>query len=51
MKTHGAAIIGVLTVVNRSDTAAKFYANQGLPLISIFTGEELLAAARASEAD
>lgn len=42
----GAAMVGVLTVVNRSDAADRFYADQGLPLMSLFTGEELLQAAR-----
>lgn len=46
VRMHGAAIVGVLTVVNRSDSAQAFYADQGLPLISLFTGEELLEAAR-----
>ena len=46
VRTHGTEIVGVLTLVNRSDGAERFYQAQGLPLISIFTGEELLAAAR-----
>ena len=49
VKTHGTTIVGVLALVNRSETAEAFYANQGLPLISIFTGDELLAAARSAE--
>jgi orotate phosphoribosyltransferase len=47
VRTHGSQIVGVLTLVNRSDSAAAFYQGQGLPLIAIFTGAELLAAARA----
>ncbi len=47
---HGATIVGVLTVVNRSKTAEALYADQGLPLISLFTGLALLEAARASTA-
>ncbi len=43
----GAIIVGVLTLVNRSATAESLYADQGLPLISLFTGQELLEAARA----
>jgi orotate phosphoribosyltransferase len=46
VRAHGAAVVGVLTVVNRSETAQAFYAEQGLPLISLFTGAELLEAAR-----
>ena len=46
VRTLGTEIVGVLTLVNRSDGAERFYAEQGLPLISIFTGTELLAAAR-----
>ena len=46
VKTHGAGVVGVLTVVNRSETAEAFYADRGLPLISLFTGQELLEAAR-----
>ncbi len=46
VRMHGAAIVGVLTLVNRSETAAAFYEAQGLPLISIFTGKELLEVAR-----
>jgi len=44
----GAEVVGVLTVVNRSDGAAALYASHGLPLLSLFTGEELLERARAA---
>ena len=47
VRTHGAAIAGVLTLVNRSETAAAFYEKQGLPLLSLYTGAELLEAAKA----
>jgi orotate phosphoribosyltransferase len=47
VRTHGTDIVGVLTLVNRSEGAAKFYEQMGLPLLSLFTGEELLEAARA----
>ena len=47
VRMQGAQIVGVLTLVNRSDTAEAFYQAQGLPLISLFTGDELLEAARA----
>ena len=46
VRTHGADIIGVLTLVNRSDNAEAFYKAQGLPLISLYTGLELVEAAR-----
>ena len=42
----GATIVGVLTMVNRSATAEMLYAARGLPLISLFTGQELVEAAR-----
>jgi orotate phosphoribosyltransferase len=45
VRSHGAAIVGVLALVNRSSGAEAFYESQGLPLISVFTGEELLKAA------
>ena len=45
---HGARIVGVLTLVDRTNNAAGVYEQQGLPLISIFTGDELLEAARSS---
>jgi orotate phosphoribosyltransferase len=46
VRTHGADIVGVLTLVNRSATATAFYEQQGLPLIALFTGQELVEAAR-----
>jgi len=46
VRTHGTDIVGVLTLVNRSDNAAAFYEEQGLPLLSLYTGAELLEAAR-----
>ena len=48
VKSHGCGIVGVLTVVNRSDAAEQFYKEMGLPLIALFTGAELLDAAKAS---
>lgn len=47
VRSLGAEIVGVLTLVNRSDGADDFYRQQGLTLISLFSGEELLEAARA----
>lgn len=49
VRTHGTPIVGVLTLVNRSEGAARFYEQMGLPLISLFTGNELLEAARARD--
>jgi len=48
VRAIGADVLGVLTLVNRSESAETFYAQQGLPLVSIFTGEELLDAAGAA---
>ncbi len=48
VRTHGASIVGVLAMVNRSETAEGFFADQGIPLIGIFTGAELVEAARAA---
>lgn len=47
VRAVGAEVLGVLTLVNRSETAEAFYARQGLALISIFRGAELVEAARA----
>jgi len=44
VRSHGAEIVGVLALVNRSSGAQAFYESQGLPLISIYTGDELLEA-------
>lgn len=49
LRTHGARVLGVLCLVNRSEGAERFYEGQGIPLISVFTGDELLDAARAAE--
>ncbi len=46
LRHHGASVVGVLTLVNRSENAEDFYARQGLALISLFTGQELVDAAR-----
>ena len=46
VRSLGAQIVGVLTVVNRSSTAGELYEKQGLKLISIFTGYELVEEAR-----
>lgn len=47
VQEHGATVVGVLTLVDRSDDASGLFAAEGLPLLSIFTGEEILKAARA----
>lgn len=45
VRSHGASIVGVLALVNRSAGAEAFYKGQGLPLLSVFTGDELVKAA------
>ncbi|SVC08167.1 uncharacterized protein METZ01_LOCUS261021, partial [marine metagenome] len=47
VRSLGAHVVGVLVLVNRSDGAAALFEELGLPLISLFTGDELLSAARA----
>ena len=47
VRSLGAQVVGVLVLVNRSDGAAALFEELGLPLISLFTGDELLSAARA----
>jgi orotate phosphoribosyltransferase len=46
VRAHGADVVGVLALVNRSSEAAGIYEREGIPLVWIFTGEELLRAAR-----
>lgn len=48
VRMHGASILGVLTVVNRSENAEAFFAQQGIPLLYLFTGNELVDEARAA---
>ena len=48
IRAHGARVLAVLCLVDRSDGADRFYEEQGLRLISLFTGNELLEAARAA---
>lgn len=48
VRAHGSAIVGVLTLVDRSESAAAFYEQQGLPLLALYAGSELLAAARST---
>ena len=47
VRMQGASIVGVMTLVNRSDGAAAFFEQQGIPMISVFTGAELVDAAKA----
>jgi len=44
VQEHGATVSGVLTLVNRSEGAEALYRARGLPLMWIFTGDELLHA-------
>ena len=46
VRSLGAQVVGVLVLVNRSDDAEALFEGLGLPLISLFTGDELLSAAR-----
>lgn len=46
VRMHGTEIVGILALVDRSEGAKEFYRKQGLQLISVFTGAELLEAAR-----
>ena len=48
VEEHGASVVGVLTLVNRSEGAEALYGSRGLSLIWIFTGQELLEAASVS---
>jgi orotate phosphoribosyltransferase len=46
VRAHGASVVGVLTIVNRSEEAEALFAEQGIPLLYVFTGTELVEAAR-----
>ncbi|MDZ7781235.1 MAG: orotate phosphoribosyltransferase [Gemmatimonadota bacterium] len=46
VEEHGAVVVGVLTLVDRSESAADLFEERGIPLISLFRGSELLEAAR-----
>jgi len=45
LREMGVDVVGVLTLVDRSEDATGFFADQGLVLHSVFTGAELLDAA------
>jgi orotate phosphoribosyltransferase len=47
VQDYGATVVGVMTLVDRSEDATGLFAAEGLPLLSIFTGNEILKAARA----
>lgn len=47
VRAHGAEVVGVLALVNRSSEAAALYERERIPLLWVFTGDELLRAARA----
>jgi len=44
---HGAEVVGVLTLVDRSEDATALFESRGLPLVSLFRGADLLEAAKA----
>jgi orotate phosphoribosyltransferase len=46
VREHGARVVGVLTLVDRSEDADRRFAEEGLRLISVFRGTELLEAAK-----
>ncbi len=48
LRAHGATVVGVLTVVDREEGGRERIEAEGLPLVALFSGPELLEAARAS---
>ncbi len=46
VEEYGARVVGVLTLVDRSEDAHGLFAQRGLPLLSVFRGTELLEAAK-----
>lgn len=50
LRDHGATVLGVLTVVDRQEGGLERLAAEGLPLLALFTGTELLDAAQAAGA-
>lgn len=46
---YGADVVGVLSLVDRSEDAAALFGSRGLPLIGLYTGSELLEAAKAAD--
>lgn len=48
LRDHGATVVGVLTVVDREEGGRDRLAAEGLLLVALYTGAELLEAARRS---
>lgn len=48
VRTHGATVVAVLTVVDREEGAAALMAHECVPILSLFTGRDLLSAAMGS---
>ena len=46
LRAQGAEVVGVLALVNRSSDAAALYEREGISLLWVFTGDELLREAR-----
>jgi orotate phosphoribosyltransferase len=46
VRAHDAQVVGVLVLVNRSHDAQAMFDERNLPLLTVFTGEELLRVAR-----
>jgi orotate phosphoribosyltransferase len=47
VRAHGALVVGLLALVDRSAGAVALYEAEGLAMLSVFTGTELLESARA----
>lgn len=50
LREFGATIVAALTIVDREEGAREALEAQGIPLLALFTGRELLETARATEA-
>ncbi|MDT8368094.1 MAG: orotate phosphoribosyltransferase [Longimicrobiales bacterium] len=48
VRSHGAEVVGILTLVDREEGGAEAIAEHDLPLVALYSGPELLEAARAS---
>jgi orotate phosphoribosyltransferase len=46
VRTQGATVVGVFALVDRGEGAAERLSQEGLPVLAVFSGEELLALAR-----
>jgi len=46
VREHGPEVLGVLTLVDREEGGRRLLESEGLELLSVFTGQELLEAAR-----